>query len=209
MILKFQNKYSKRFLAFCAIWALFWLSFSYFFLQKFLFIYPESFSIHVRFALCAIALGAVILAVCGKSVYGSICGYAMWFYGAALGFVSSLNLAKIRVVLREDGEMGGISGCGGAVRFLNFDISAVPIFKPFNSCAFDIPALPAGAALEGLQAKLTALYSGGWYLFPVSKSVDLAQFWSFIFIFFAIIWMIGIFLGFLNKKAWDLKPHAK
>ena len=201
MILKFQNRYSKRFLAFCAIWALFWLAFSYFFLQKFLFIYPESFSIHVRFALCAIALGAVILAICGKSVYGAVCGYAVWFYGAALGFASSLNLAKIRVVLREDSEMGGISGCGGAVKFLNFDLSVVPIFKPFNSCAFDVPAVPADATLEGLQAKLTALYSGGWYLFPASKSVDLAQFWSFIFIFFAIIWMIGIFLGFLNKKA--------
>ena len=209
MILKFQNKYSKKFLAFCAIWALFWLAFSYFFLQKFLFIYPESFSIHVRFALCAIALGAAILTVCGKSVYIAICGYAVWFYGAALGFVSSLNLAKIHKVLRGSGDMSGMSGCGGAVRFLNFDLSAVPIFKPFNSCAFDIPALPAGATLEGLQAKLTALYSGGWYLFPASKSVDLAQFWSFIFIFFAIIWMIGILLGFLNKKAWDLKPHAK
>ena len=97
--------------------------------------------------------------------------------------------------------MGGMSGCGGAVRFLNFDISVVPIFKPFNSCAFDVPAVPTDAMLEGLQAKLTALYSGGWYLFPASKSVDLAQFWSFIFIFFAIIWMIGILLGFLNKKA--------
>ena len=201
MILKFQNKYSKRFLAFCAIWAIFWLAFSYFFLQKFLFIYPESFSIHVRLALCAIALGTVILAVCGKDVYGAICGYAVWFYGAALGFASSLNLAKIRVVLREDSEMGGISGCGGAVKFLNFDLSAVPIFKPFNSCAFDVPAVPTDVTLEGLQAKLTALYSGGWYLFPVSKSVDLAQFWSFIFIFFAIVWMIGIFLGFINKKA--------
>ena len=201
MILKFQNRYSKRFLAFCAIWALFWLAFSYFFLQKFLFIYPESFSIHVRFALCAIALGAVILAVCGKDVYGAICGYAVWFYGAALGFVSSLNLAKIHTVLRGSGDMGGMSGCGGAVRFLNFDISVVPIFKPFNSCAFDVPAVPTDAMLEGLQAKLTALYSGGWYLFPASKSVDLAQFWSFIFIFFAIIWMIGILLGFLNKKA--------
>jgi len=121
--------------------------------------------------------------------------------GAALGFVSSLNLAKIHTVLRESGDMSGMSGCGGAVRFLNFDLSEVPIFKPFNSCAFDAPALPAGAALEGLQAKLTALYSGGWYLFPASKSVDLAQFWSFIFIFFAIIWMVGILLGFLNKKA--------
>ncbi|MBS6152887.1 MAG: disulfide bond formation protein B [Campylobacter gracilis] len=201
MILKFQNRYSKRFLAFCAIWALFWLAFSYFFLQKFLFIYPESFSIHVRFALCAIALGAVILAVCSKDVYGAICGYVVWFYGAALGFVSSLNLAKIHTVLRGNGDMSGMSGCGGAVRFLNFDLSVVPIFKPFNSCAFDVPAVPAGAALEGLQAKLTALYSGGWYLFPTSKSVDLAQFWSFIFIFFAIIWMIGIFLGFINRKA--------
>nr|WP_315047321.1 hypothetical protein [uncultured Campylobacter sp.] len=209
MILKFQNRYSKKFLAFCAIWALFWLAFSYFFLQKFLFIYPESFSIHVRFGLCAIALGAVILAVCGKDVYIAICGYAVWFYGAALGFVSSLNLAKIHTVLRESGDMSGMSGCGGAVRFLNFDLSAVPIFKPFNSCAFDIPALPAGAALEGLQAKLTALYSGGWYLFPASKSVDLAQFWSFIFIFFAIVWMVGILLGFINKRTWDLKPHAK
>ena len=201
MILKFQNKYSKKFLAFCAIWALFWLAFSYFFLQKFLFIYPESFSIHVRFALCAIALGAAILAVYGKSVYIAICGYAVWFYGAALGFVSSLNLAKIHTVLRGSGDMSGMSGCGGAVRFLNFDLSAVPIFKPFNSCAFDIPAVPTDVTLEGLQAKLTALYSGGWYLFPASKSVDLAQFWSFIFIFFAIIWTIGIFLGFLNKKA--------
>ena len=171
MILKFQNRYSKKFLAFCAIWALFWLAFSYFFLQKFLFIYPESFSIHVRFALCAIALGAAILAVCGKDIYGAICGYAVWFYGAALGFASSLNLAKIHTVLRGSGDMSGMSGCGGAVRFLNFDLSIVPIF------------------------------SGGWYLFPASKSVDLAQFWSFIFIFFAIIWMIGILLGFLNKKA--------
>ena len=200
MILKFQNRYSKRFLAFCAIWALFWLAFSYFFLQKFLFIYPESFSIHVRFALCAIALGAAILVVCGKSVYIAICGYAVWFYGAALGFVSSLNLAKIHTVLRGSGDMGGMSGCGGAVRFLNFDLSIVPIFKPFNSCAFDVPAVPADAMLDGLQAKLTALYSGGWYLFPTSKSVDLAQFWSFIFIFFAIIWTIGILLRFINKR---------
>ncbi len=201
MILKFQNRYSKKFLAFCAIWALFWLAFSYFFLQKFLFIYPESFSIHVRFALCAIALGAVILAVCSKDVYGAICGYVVWFYGAALGFVSSLNLAKIHTVLRGNGDMSGMSGCGGAVRFLNFDLSVVPIFKPFNSCAFDVPAVPTNITLDGLQAKLTALYSGGWYLFPASKSVDLAQFWSFIFIFFAIIWMIGIFLGFINRKA--------
>ena len=189
MILKFQNRYSKKFLAFCAIWALFWLAFSYFFLQKFLFIYPESFSIHVRFALCAVALGAVILVVCGKDIYG-----------ATLGFVSSLNLAKIHTVLRGSGDMSGMSGCGGAVRFLNFDLSVVPIFKPFNSCAFDVPVVPTDTTLEGLQAKLTALYSGGWYLFPASKSVDLAQFWSFIFIFFAIIWMIGIFLGFINKR---------
>ena len=200
MALKFQNRYSKKFLIFCAVWALCWLAFSYFFLQKFLFIYPENFSIHVRFALCAVALGAIIL-VCGEaSIYAAICGYAVWFYGAVLGLISSLNLAKIRVVLRQDGEMGGISGCGGAVKFLNFDLSAVPIFKPFNSCAFDIPAVPAGATLEGLQAKLTALYSGGWYLFPTSKSVDLAQFWSIIFIFFGIVWIIGILLGFINKR---------
>ena len=206
MILKFQNRYSKRFLAFCAIWALFWLAFSYFFLQKFLFIYPENFSIHVRFALCAVALGAIILACGEASIYAAICGYAVWFYGAVLGLISSLNLAKIRVVLRQDGEMGGISGCGGAVKFLNFDLSAVPIFKPFNSCAFDVPAVPTDATLEGLQAKLTALYSGGWYLFPASKSVDLAQFWSIIFIFFGIVWIIGILLGFINKRAWDLNP---
>ena len=206
MILKFQNRYSKKFLAFCAIWALFWLAFSYFFLQKFLFIYPESFSIHVRFALCAVALGAIILACGEASIYAAICGYAVWFYGAVLGLISSLNLAKIRVVLRQDGEMGGISGCGGAVKFLNFDLSAVPIFKPFNSCAFDVPAVPTDATLEGLQAKLTALYSGGWYLFPASKSVDLAQFWSIIFIFFGIVWIIGILLGFINKRAWDLNP---
>ena len=155
----------------------------------------------MRFALCAIALGAAILAVYGKSVYIAICGYAVWFYGAALGFVSSLNLAKIHTVLRGSGDMSGMSGCSGAVRFLNFDLSVVPIFKPFNSCAFDVPTVPTDTTLDGLQAKLTALYSGGWYLFPASKSVDLAQFWSFIFIFFVIIWMIGIFLGFLNKKA--------
>lgn len=142
----------------------------------------------------------MILAVYGKSVYIAICGYAVWFYGAALGFVSSLNLAKIHTVLRGSGDMSGMSGCGGAVRFLNFDISAVPIFKPFNSCAFDVPAVPTDTTLDGLQAKLTALYSGGWYLFPASKSVDLAQFWSFIFIFFAIVWVIGIFLGFINKR---------
>ena len=196
MTLKFKNKYSKKFLIFCAAWALCWLAFSYFFLQKFLFIYPENFSVHVRFALCAVALGAIILA-CGEA---SICGYAVWFYGATLGLVSSLNLAKIRVVLREDGEMGGISGCGGAVKFLNFDLSAVPIFKSFNSCAFDVPAVPAGTTLSELQTKLVTLYGNGWYLLPASKSVDLAQFWSIIFIFFGIIWMIGILLGFVNKR---------
>ena len=200
MTLKFKNKYSKKFLIFCAAWALCWLAFSYFFLQKFLFIYPENFSVYVRFALCAVALGDVILACKGESAYAAACGFTVWFYGAVLGLISSLNLAKIRVVLREDGEMGGMSGCGGAVKFLNFDLSIVPIFKPFNSCAFDVPAVPTNTTLDGLQAKLTALYSGGWYLFPASKSVDLAQFWSFIFIFFAIVWMIGIFLGFINKK---------
>ena len=200
MALKFQNRYSKKFLIFCAIWALCWLAFSYFFLQKFLFIYPESFSVHVRFALCAVALGAIILA-CGESSYVVICGYAVWFYGAVLGLISSLNLAKIRVVLRGDGEMGGMSGCGGAVKFLNFDLSAVPIFKPFNSCAFDIPAVPASTMLSELQAKLVTLYGDGWYLLPASKSVDLAQFWSIIFIFFGINWLIGILLGFVNKRA--------
>lgn len=201
MTLKFKNKYSKKFLIFCAAWALCWLAFSYFFLQKFLFIYPENFSVYVRFALCAVALGAIIL-VCGEaSIYAAICGYAVWFYGAVLGLISSLNLAKIRVVLREDGEMGGISGCGGAVKFLNFDLSAVPIFKSFNGCAFDVPAVPAGTTLSELQTKLVALYGDGWYLLPASKSVDLAQFWSIIFIFFGIIWMIGILLGFANKRA--------
>lgn len=201
MALKFQNRYSKKFLIFCAAWALCWLAFSYFFLQKFLFIYPENFSVYVRFALCAVALGAIIL-VCGEaSIYAAICGYAVWFYGAVLGLISSLNLAKIRVVLREDGEMGGISGCGGAVKFLNFDLSAVPIFKSFNSCAFDVPAVPAGTTLSELQTKLVTLYGDGWYLLPASKSVDLAQFWSIIFIFFGIIWLIGILLGFVNKRA--------
>lgn len=200
MALKFQNRYSKKFLIFCAAWALCWLAFSYFFLQKFLFIYPENFSVYVRFTLCAVALGAIIL-VCGEaSIYAAICGYAVWFYGAVLGLISSLNLAKIRVVLREDGEMGGISGCGGAVKFLNFDLSAVPIFKSFNSCAFDVPAVPAGTTLSELQTKLVTLYGDGWYLLPASKSVDLAQFWSIIFIFFGIIWMIGILLGFVNKR---------
>ena len=201
MTLKFKNKYSKKFLIFCAAWALCWLAFSYFFLQKFLFIYPENFSVYVRFALFAVALGAIIL-VCGEaSIYAAICGYAVWFYGAVLGLISSLNLAKIRVVLREDGEMGGISGCGGAVKFLNFDLSAVPIFKSFNSCAFDVPAVPAGTTLSELQTKLVTLYGDGWYLLPASKSVDLAQFWSIIFIFFGAVWVIGILLGFINKKA--------
>jgi len=201
MTLKFKNKYSKKFLIFCAAWALCWLAFSYFFLQKFLFIYPENFSVHVRFALFAVALGAIIL-VCGEaSIYAAICGYAVWFYGAVLGLISSLNLAKIRVVLREDGEMGGISGCGGAVKFLNFDLSAVPIFKSFNSCAFDVPAVPTGTTLSELQTKLVTLYGDGWYLLPASKNVDLARFWSIIFIFFGIIWMIGILLGFVNKRA--------
>lgn len=201
MALKFQSRYSKKFLIFCAVWALCWLAFSYFFLQKFLFIYPENFSVHVRFALCAVALGAIILACGEASIYAAICGYAVWFYGAVLGLISSLNLAKIRVVLRQDGEMGGISGCGGAVKFLNFDLSAVPIFKSFNSCAFDVPAVPAGTMLSELQTKLVTLYGDGWYLLPASKSVDLAQFWSIIFIFFGIIWLIGILLGFVNKRA--------
>lgn len=200
MTLKFKNKYSKKFLIFCAAWALCWLAFSYFFLQKFLFIYPENFSVHVRFALFAVALGGVILACKGESAYAAACGYTVWFYGAVLGLISSLNLAKIRVVLREDGEMGGMSGCGGAVKFLNFDLSAVPIFKSFNSCAFDVPAVPTGTTLSELQTKLVTLYGDGWYLLPASKSMDLAQFWSIIFIFFGIIWMIGILLGFVNKK---------
>ena len=200
MTLKFKNKYSKKFLIFCAAWALCWLAFSYFFLQKFLFIYPENFSVHVRFALFAVALGGVILACKGESAYAAACGYTVWFYGAVLGLISSVNLAKIRVVLREDGEMGGMSGCGGAVKFLNFDLSAVPIFKSFNSCAFDVPAVPTGTTLSELQTKLVTLYGDGWYLLPASKSMDLAQFWSIIFIFFGIIWMIGILLGFVNKK---------
>lgn len=201
MTLKFKNKYSKKFLIFCAAWALCWLAFSYFFLQKFLFIYPENFSAHVRFALFAVALGGVILACKGESAYVAACGYMVWFHGVVLGFLSSLNLAKIRVVLRGDGEMGGMSGCGGAVKFLNFDLSAVPIFKSFNSCAFDVPAVPAGTMLSELQTKLVTLYGDGWYLLPASKSVDLAQFWSIIFIFFGIIWLIGILLGFVNKRA--------
>ncbi|MDA3049858.1 hypothetical protein OFO03_02690 [Campylobacter sp. JMF_02 ED1] len=199
MDLKFNNKYSRKFLLFCAIWAGLWVCFSYCFLQNFLFMYPEIFSARLRFDLCVLALGVIFVAF-SKDSLSTICGYFLWFYGALGGLICAKSLSYLHKAVRASSDMDGVMNCAGANKFLSFDLNKISLFKSYNSCTFDIPTPPANFEISGMRANLISAYNDGWYLFVSSKSLSLPTLWFIVFGFFAFVCVLGVILGFIRRR---------
>ena len=161
--------------------------------------YPEMFSAKLRFNLCVLVVGILGIAF-SKDTLSAFCGYFLWFYGAIGGLFCAKNLSTIHNALRGDSDMAGMMNFAVVNKFAGYDLGQISLFKPYNSCAFDIPNVPQNVQLGEFRSNLINAYNEGWYLFADQKVLNLPSLWFIVFGFFMIVLLIGVVLGFMRRR---------
>ncbi len=172
--------------------------------QVWLYMKPCELCVYIRFAFFCIVFGGVIGAVNPKNVTCKVIGYLLAFWGVIEGLVLSLRLDKIHQVARSDYPFG-VQGCSVEPTFafgLPLDKWAPDWFKPAGDCGFDNPIVPHDVVLGGLQKFLVDFYADGWYLWPPSHFMNMAQACLIILVAFLLIlgtaalsWLINLRKG--------------
>ncbi len=145
--------------------------------QVWLYMKPCEHCVYIRFAFFCLVFGGVIAAINPKNVIFKVIGYVLAFWGGIEGVNSSLKLDKIHQVVRSDYPFG-VQGCSTDPTFafgLPLDKWSPDWFKPTGDCGFDNPIVPDDVTLSGLQQFLVDFYADGWYLWPASHFMNMAQ----------------------------------
>jgi len=145
--------------------------------QHWLYMKPCEQCVYIRFAFFAMVIGGILVAINPKNAVFRVLGYIFAIYGCIKGLLWSVKLNKIHFVAHSDDPFG-VQGCSTEPTFpfgLPLDRWAPDWFKPTGDCGFDNPIVPDGAVLSGMQQWLVDFYRDGWYLWPPSHFMNMAQ----------------------------------
>lgn len=175
--------------------------------QNYVFMKPCEQCVYIRFAFLCMAIGGLIAAINPQNIALKMIGYIFGFWGIIQGIMYSTKLNAIHHAAHSDDPFG-VQGCSAVPSFplgLPLDTWAPDWFNPTGDCGFDSPIVPDGTILSGLQQFLVDFYADGWYLFPASHSVNMAQ--ACLFAYIVCLMLLGaMFLSwvirmFQSKKA--------
>jgi disulfide bond formation protein DsbB len=136
--------------------------------------------------------GGVVGAINPKNFICKVVGYVLVFSGVINGIGYSIKLNTIHRVVRSDNPFG-VQGCSTEPAFpfgLPLDKWSPDWFKPTGECGFDYPIVPDDVTLNGLQRWLVDFYADGWYLWPASHLINMAQ--ACLVIFGAILLIFAV-----------------
>jgi len=145
--------------------------------QKWLYMKPCEQCVYIRFAFFAMVIGGFVAAINPKNAVLKVIGYVFAIYGSIKGVLWSIKLNKIHHVAHSDDPFG-VQGCSTDPSFpfgLPLDKWSPGWFKPTGDCGFDNPIVPDGAVLSSMQQWLVDFYRDGWYLWPPSHFMNMAQ----------------------------------
>ncbi len=200
MLKKIYDFQNGRVLWFC-LWmgTLVLVLIAHLFFQNYLFMPPCEQCVYVRFAFLCITLGSFLAFINPKSVI--LKGFAFVFivYGSIKGILYSYKLNLIHEAIRSENPFG-FEGCSMTPSYpfgLPLHEWLPSLFLPTGDCGFDNPVIPSGESLNFIQQYFTNLYADGWYLFPSSHFINMAQvclvvFCLILFCLFFIAISIGV-----------------
>ena len=145
--------------------------------QIWLYMKPCEQCVYIRFAFFAMVIGGFVAAINPKNAVLKVIGYVFAIYGSVKGVLWSLKLNKIHHVAHSDDPFG-VQGCSTDPSFpfgLPLAEWSPEWFKPTGDCGFDNPIVPDGAVLSSMQQWLVDFYRDGWYLWPPSHFMNMAQ----------------------------------
>lgn len=145
--------------------------------QIWLYMRPCEQCVYIRFAFFCMAFGGIIAAINPRNVVLKVIGYLLAFWGIIQGIGYSLKLNKIHIAAHGDDPFG-VQGCSPEPTFplhLPLDSWFPEWFKPTGDCGYDNPIIPDGAVLSTMQQAITDFYKDGWYLWPPSHFMNMAQ----------------------------------
>ncbi len=163
--------------------------------QVWLYMEPCELCVYIRFAFFCILLSGLIAAINPKNVIIKIISYLLAFWGSIEGVVYSLKLDKIHQAVRSDYPFG-VQGCSTDPTFafgLPLDKWSPGWFKPTGDCGYDYPIVPDDVILSRLQQFLIDFYADGWYLWPDTYFMNMAQVCLIIFCSFLLFLGVAAF----------------
>jgi disulfide bond formation protein DsbB len=168
----------KRFLwVFMAVLSLFMVILAHSVFQIWLYMRPCEQCVYIRLAFFAIAFGGIVAAIKPSNIGLKIVGYLFAIWGSVKGVAYSIKLNKIHHAAHSD-DLFGVQGCSPEPTFplhLPLDKWSPEWFKPTGDCGYDNPIIPDGVQLSSMQKAITDFYSEGWYLWPPSHFMNMAQ----------------------------------
>ena len=168
--------------------------------QNYIYMKPCEQCVYIRFAFLCMAIGGLVAAINPKNVVLKLIGYVFGFWGIIQGIMYSVKLNAIHHAAHSDDPFG-VQGCSAVPHFpfgLPLDKWAPDWFNPTGDCGFDSPIVPDGTQLSSLQQWFVDFYADGWYLFPASHSVNMAQ--ACLFAYIVCLVLLGVmFMSWLAK----------
>lgn len=162
--------------------------------QVWLFMRPCEQCVYVRFAFFCMVFGGAVAAISPRNIVLKLTGYIFGFWGIIQGLKYNFKLDKIHHAAHSD-DVFGVQGCNPEPTFpfhLPLDRWSPEWFKPTGDCGYDNPIIPDGATLSTLQQAITDFYKDGWYLWPPSHFLNMAQ---------VLLIVFGVCLVFLSVSA--------
>jgi disulfide bond formation protein DsbB len=169
--------------------------------QVWLYMQPCEHCVYIRFAFLCLMLGGIVAAINPKQVIFKVIGYLLAFFGVIKGLGYCLVLNNIHRAVRSDDPFG-VQGCSLEPSFpfgLPLDQWFPAWFKATGDCGFDSPIVPDDATLSGLQQWLVDFYADGWYLWPATHFLNMAQ--VCLVVFGAMLLVLAVAAG-----SWLLTP---
>jgi disulfide bond formation protein DsbB len=145
--------------------------------QIWLYMRPCEQCVYIRFAFFCMAFGGIVASINPKNIFLKIIGYLFAFWGAIQGIGYSLKLDKIHTAAHGDDPFG-VQGCNPEPTFpfkMPLDSWFPDWFKPTGDCGYDNPIVPDDAVLSSMQQMIVDFYKDGWYLWPPSHFMNMAQ----------------------------------
>lgn len=179
--------------------SLFLILIAHYFFQIYLFMPPCEQCVYIRFAFFCMIIGGIIASIEPKKWQFRLIGYIFGFYASVQGMMYSYKLHLINKAIKE-GDPFGLEGCSMSPSFplsLPLDSWFPSLFAPTGDCGYDNPIVPDGVTLSKIQEYFVNLYSDGWYLFPSSHFVNMAQCTLVVFTLSFLILLI-MFLFFIK-----------
>lgn len=162
---------------FMAVISLFMVILAHSVFQVWLYMRPCEQCVYIRLAFFAMAFGGIVAAINPKVVALKLVGYLFAFWGIIQGIGYSIKLNKIHHAAHSDAPFG-VQGCNPEPTFpfhLPLDKWSPEWFQPTGDCGYDNPIIPDGVELSALQKAITDFYSEGWYLWPPTHFMNMAQ----------------------------------